>query len=318
MPGLPSVNPIVDQLEALIQIGIPSTQPCLPPIVKEDQLHLLSCTTDHKVTKETVHTYAFSNEQWKNINISSSSNLHHVAFPLTYKEDLAVLRVGSTNSQLQFAKVGIYKFKDMSSWELIPFTNEVLKPFDFNNCQCVCSTRHIILASIYQISIVFHAHNYSSQWTSTSFSLPATCTSYKLQSCTIVHSLELYCSLICIGRNGLQTVEVHKVRLDKTSESIDVVFRYNANILQCFLFTTSGKVMIMKVIADARSHCSTLELSALNDASDHFLQRKKEYPFITELLSVLPIRCATFNNHVLIVYYDSRFSKCLMEIFSLE
>jgi len=76
--------------------------------------------------------------------------------------------------------------------------------------------------------------------------------------------------------------------------------------------------MIMKVIADTRNNSSILELSALNDASDHFLQRKKEYSFITKLLSVLPIRCTSFNNHVLIIYYDSRFNKYLMEIFSLE
>jgi len=126
--------------------------------------------------------------------------------------------------------------------------------------------------------------------------------------------------LLCVGRNGRQTVEVHKVRLDKTSdkrESIDVVYRYNENISQCFLFTTGGKVMIMKVIVDAKNN-SVLELSALNDASDHFLQRKKEYPFIIKLLNVLPIRGTTFNNHVLNVYYDSRFSKFLMEIFRLE
>ena len=282
-------------------------------------MHLLSCTTDHKVTKETFHTCTFAGEQWKNVNISGSSNLHQVTFLLTVKDDLAVLRFGSTNSQSQFAKVGIYKLKEMSSWELVPFTNEVLKPFDLNNFQCVCSTRHIILVSIYQSSIVFYIHNYSSQWISTSFSLPVTCSSYKLQSCTIIHSLELYCSLLCTGRNGIQTVEIHKVKLDKTDdkrESINVVYQYNASILQCHLFTTGGRVMIMKVIAD--SNASILELCALNDASDHFLQRKKEYPFIIELSSVLPIHCPTYKNHVLIVYYDSRFSKWIMEIFSLE
>ena len=162
-------------------------------------------------------------------------------------------------------------------------------------------------------------HNYSSQWTSTSFSLPATC-SYKLQSCTIIHSLELYCSLLCTGRNGLQTVEVHKVKLDKTEkrESIDIVYKYNASIFQCLLFTTGGRVMTMKVIANAKSTSSTLELCALNDASDHFLQKKKKYSFIAELSSVLPIRCPTYNNHVLIVYYDSMFRKWMTEIFSLE
>ena len=62
--------------------------------------------------------------------------------------------------------------------------------------------------------------------------------------------------------------------------------------------------MIMNGIDNTRNKSSTLELSALNNASDQFL-------FITELLSVLLVCCATFNNHVLIVYYDSKFTKYL-------
>jgi len=41
-------------------------------------------------------------------------------------------------------------------------------------------------------------------------------------------------------------------------ENIDMV--YNASIFQCLIFTTGGQVMTMKVIANAKSTSSTLEL----------------------------------------------------------
>ena len=108
---------------------------------------------------------------------------------------------------------------------------------------------------------------------------------------------------------------------DKSQNNPDLesIHTYDANVLQCHLFIASGEIMIAKVIlntADNRS--STLQLCSLNDTLVDYKCLKKDYLYITKLLSIIPLHSTTtYNNHICIVYCDTRFNKTHLEIFCL-
>lgn len=312
---------------------IPSSALVLPPwpIARESEVIFLSSKGNKSAAKDTLHIFGLQSKQWKCTEIAISASQNQVAFPLLYKDDVAIIRATMEN---QSAKVGIYKLKERSHWEPIPFTIETINAVDFKNCQCAQSTRCIVLVSVALSTITFHVHKYSSQtkpWTSMSFSLSPTrassCSVYVLQSCAIAHQT-LYCSLISTVKDNQQKVTIYKVKLesvmekDRSYDNVDFeeFCTFDPIVTQCHLFFAGREIMAMKVIVNNGEHrSSTLELCSLNDslALVNFKQQKKDYTFVTEVLSVIPLHStAPYNNHVLIVYRDNQL-KTYLEIFCL-
>ena len=320
------------KLDTVQIIAIPSNSLVLPPIIKENEVMFISCKDipahdspgKKSPAKDTLHTFGLQSKQWKNTDIAATSSQNQAAFPLLYKDDIAIIR--ATSLEAPSAKVGIYKLKEMSLWELIPFTSETVTPVDFKNCRCVHSTRYIVLVSIFKSEITFHIHKYASQpWSSIKFSLLTTKTSSELQSCAIVHHA-IFCSVKSTEINHQQKVTIFKLMLEDVLEKgkslnnsdFESICTYDSSVLQCNLFVATGEVMMMKVIVNnSDNKSSTLELSSLNDTLFNFKRQKKDYAFVVKLLSVIPLSTATYNNHVLIAYYDNRFCKTHSEIFYL-
>ena len=318
------------KLEAVHTMVIPSNSLVLPPIVKEDEVAFISfqgSSGKKSATKDTLHSFGLESRKWNNADIATTFNQNQTAFPLLYKDNIAVVRV--TAMKKPSAKIGIYAFREMSLWELIPFTSETIRPVELKNCQCVQSTRYIVLVSVVQSTIAFHVHKCSSQsWSSINCLLPYTKSpNVLLQSCTIAHHT-IFCTVMFTEKYNQQKATVYKLKLEYIMEKgtaqnsppdLETLYSYDSNVLQCHLFVASGEVMMMKVIvnnADKRS--STLELCSLNDALVNFKRQKKDYAFIMKLLSVVPLHSTTtYNNHVLIVYCDHRFNKTHLEIFCL-
>ena len=319
------------KLEAVQNITIPSNLLVLPPIIKENEVVFISykeipvCDSPGKKmssAKDILQSFGLQSKQWRSTDISATSSQYQAAFSLLYKDDIAIIRV--TSLETHSAKLGIYKLKEMSLWELIPFTNDTVPPVEFKNCRCIHSTRYIVLACIIKSEITFHVHKYASQpWSSIKFSLPTTKTSSELQSCAIVHHA-IYCSVKSTEKNHQQKVTIFKLTLEdalekgKSHSDFESICTYDSSVIQCNLFVASGEVMMMKVIiSDDDNRSSTLELSSLSDTLFNFKRQKKDYAFVLKLLSVIPLSTTTYNNHVLIVYYDNRFCKTHLEIFCL-
>ena len=246
-------------------------------------------------------------------------------FPLLYKDDVAIIRPSLIETHNQSAKVGIYRLKEKSLWDLIAFTSDTLRPIELENCQCAQSTHYIVLASISQSTITFHLYKHSSQsWFTINFPLPPNKISSELQSCAITHHIA-FCSVTSIDeRNHQQKVTIYRLKLEYVTEkdksqnnpSLDII--YDLNVSQCHLIAAGGEIIMMKVIVNnGENRSSTLELCSLNDTLVNFKRQRKEYAFVVKLLSTVPLHTTTYNNHVLIVYYDSRFCKTHLEIFCL-
>ena len=306
-------------------VTIPSNSLALPPIVKRNKAQFISSGAGSKsATKHTIHSFDLQSGQWNSTDIATTCSPNQAAFPLLYNDDTAIIRVTSTETQS--AKVGIHKLTEMSHWEVIPFTSETVKPVELNNCQYSQSKRYIVLVSVVQSTIAFHVHNCkdsSHPWSSITFSLPTTKTSYVLQSCAIAHHT-VFCSLMSTERNRQQKITVYKLKLEYAMEKgkpqnnpdLELVYSYDSNVLQCHLFVASGEIMMMNIITTSGDRkSSTLELCTLNDTLVNFKRQKKDYPFVMKLLSVVP--STTYNNQALVVYYDNRSSKTHLEMFCL-
>ena len=174
----PSTSNKVQTTESIV---IASNLFYLPAVLKESELYFISYQTEQKIVKETVCSFNLKSKQWRNREVVTTSNSNQKAFSLLYGEQLAILRAMSIDDQSASVKITICKLKHPSSWEVIPFTSESVTPVDLKNCQCVQSTRHIVLVSVCQSKIIFYMHHYSSQWSKVSVSLPALNTSYQLQ-----------------------------------------------------------------------------------------------------------------------------------------
>ena len=286
---------------------------------KEGELHLILYQTEQQRMRETVCSFDLESKRWRNREVITTSNSNQRAFSLLYGGELAILRAVSIDDRAASAKVNICKLKQPSSWELIPFTSESVTPVNLKNCQCVQSTRQIVLVSVCQSAINIHMHHYSSQWSKVSFSLPSSTTSYQLQSCLIAHQLTLYCSLLCQEASSQSRVIVYKLKLEQPNvakNTTELVHSCSSDVLQCYLFTSYGKATAAKIIENKHSSSCFLEFCPLNDAATSNFFRK-EYSFIIKLISVVPLHSAAYNNHVLIVYYDSRSEKSYLEVFSL-
>ena len=304
---------------------IPSNSLILPPIIKGNEIYFID-SPGKSAVKDTLHNFELNSRQWKNTDIATTSYQNQAAFPLLYKDDIAIIRLSSMETHDQSAKVGIYKLKEMSLWDLIAFTSEIIRPTELKNCQCVQSTRYIALVSISQSKITFHLCKLSSQtWSTLNFSLPPNKTSSKLQSCAIAHHT-IFCSVMSTERNHQQKLTIYKLKLECVMEedklqnnpNLEVVYNYDLNVVQCHLFVAGGEIMVLKVIVNnGHNKSSTLELCSLNDTLVNFKRQKKDYAFIVKLLSTVPLHSTTYNNHVLIVYYDNRFCKTHLEIFCL-
>lgn len=316
-------------LESVECSTIPSNLLILPPIIKENEAYFISFNKNppgKSATKDTLHSFGLQSRQWKDTNIATASYYNQAVFPLLYKDDIAIIRLSLMETHDQSAKVGIYKLKEMSLWDLIAFTSDKLRPIELENCQCAQSTRYIVLASISQTTITFHLWKHSVQsWSTISLPLPPNKISSELQSCAIAHHTVFF-SVKSTERNHQQKVTIYKLKLEYATEkdkpqnnpSLDILYNYDLNVSQCYLFAAGGEIMMMKVIvSNGDNKSSTLELCSLNDTLLNLKTQKKEYAFVVKLLSIIPLHTNTYNNHVLIVYYDSRFSKTHLEIFSL-
>ena len=315
-----ALTPITgNKVQTTESIVIESNLFYLPPVFKEGELHLILYQTEQQRVRETVCSFDLQSKQWRNREVITTSNSNQKAFSLLYREKLAILRAVSVDDRSASVKINICKLKHPSSWELIPFTSESVNPVNLKNCQCVQSTRHIVLVSVCQSTIITYMHHYSSQLSKVSFSLPSSTTSYQLQSCLIAHPLTLYCSLLCREANSQCRVVVYKLKLEQTSaakNTIELVHSCSSDVLQCYLFTSHGKTTAVKITESKHSNSCFLEFCPLNDAATSNFFRK-EYSFIIKLLSVVPLHSAAYINHVLIVYFDSRCEKSYLEVFSL-
>lgn len=321
--------PEVDEFNIENMLAFPSTSLVLPPILKENEVVFISFkdSFQNKYTaKSTLHTLELQSKQWKHTGIAPTiSCQNQVAFPLLYKGDIAIIRVTMEGRSANY-KVGILKLKEMSQWELIPFTSDAIAPVELKNFQCGHSTRYIVLVSIFQYTITFHIHNYKSQsWSSINFPLPTTKISSEIQSCAVAHHT-VYCSLMSTERNHQKKVTIYKLKLECITEkgrsqnnpNLEHVYAYDLNVLRCHLFVANGEIMIAKVIAKGGDNkSSTLEFSSLNDTLVN--SQKKDYPFVIKLLSVIPLHSTMthYNRHVLIIY-ENQSCKTQLEIFCLS
>ena len=319
-------------LESVECSAIPSNLLILPPIIKDNEVYFISfnkSSPGESATnyKDTLHSFGLQSRQWKSTDIATASHqTNQAVFPLLYKDDIAIIRLSLTETHDQSAKVGIYKLKEMSLWNLIAFTSDTLRPIELKNCQCTQSTRYIVLVFISQSTITFHLCKHSSQsWSTITFPLSPNKISSELQSCAIAHHT-VFCSVMSTERNHQQKVTIYKLKLEYVMEkdkpqnnsNLEVVYNYDLNVLQCHLFVAGGEIMMMRVIVNnGDNRSSTLELCSLNDTLLNLKRQNKEYAFVVKLLSTIPLHTNTYNNHVLIVYYDSRFCKTHLEIFSL-
>jgi len=299
-----------NKVQTTESIAIKSNRFYVPPVLKEGELHFILYQTKQKIVKETVSSFDLISKQWNNREIITTSSSNQVAFSLLYREELAILRAMPIDDRSASVKITICKLKDSSSWELIPFTSESVTPVDLKNCQCVQSTRLTVLVSVCQSLINFYMHNYSFQWSKVSSSLPLLNASYQLQSCVFAHPLTLYCSLLCHEANS--GISIYKVKLDQDSTAknkIELVHSCSSDVLQCYLFTSHGETIAVKVIKSKHiANSCSLKFYSLSDAATRkYFQ--KEYSFIIKLLGVIPLHSAIYSNHVLIVYYDDMSEK---------
>jgi len=301
------------KIETVENVVIPSN--CtLAPVIKDNEALFISFKIllgNRSVVKDTLHSFGLQSKQWKSKDIVTVSNQNQAAFPILYKGDMAIVQV--TLTEIDTAKVGIYKLKEMASWELVPLTCEMLMPIEIQNCQCVHSVHYVLLASVFQSAITLHIHKSSSSqpWSSINFPLPAGIFSGKLLSCALIYHT-FFCSLMHIERNHQQKVTIFKIKLEGIMEmhsmckpEIQYIYSYDSNVLHCHLFIANNELMIVKVMLTNHSKSSTLELCSLNDTLMNFKQQRKEYAFVIKLLSVVPLCSTTYNNHMLIVYYNN-------------
>lgn len=303
--------------------SIPSSSFYLPPLIRDNQVLFVTNRKNSRAPNENIiNIFKVDCSEWERQEISALLSSSDLGFCLSYTSHIAVLCLTSMKSHL--AAVEIYKLKEMCAWEKIPLVGGTLNPIDLQNCQCVQSTRNVVLASVYLCTLMLFVHRYSSRqpWIDVSYKLQDN-TDFKLQSCAISRHT-LYCSLLCTENNGQRKLRVYKLDLDsdienRKAQDLELICVCSPNVIQCHLFmTNSGKAMTVHIVTHGSSRGSnTLEVRPLqpNAIGDKLFE--KDWMSDTEILSVLPLQTDAFKNKVVIVYFDKCCSQNYLEVISL-